>query len=183
LGIFPKHSINIVTPNIYELKAMYNAAQENGHFDSLEWWKTLDSFKITSQFRQGRFPPEICAETDVEILLRKANPGHDSDRRSESPESKSDTSLLDLIVEGSIQQAIALLPYIPNILIKLGPRGVLCVRLAPKAFETNNNDINELRLQGVKVDVVVRYFPGLKHQGIVSVTGAGYVFSRSELIQ
>src|SRR5436190_22879328 len=100
---------------------------------------------------------EIRAETDIEILLRTASPGHNSDKQLENPESKTDTSLLDLIVEGSIQQAIALLPYIPNILVKLGPRGVLCVRLAPKAPETNGANMNELRLQGVKVDVVVRY--------------------------
>lgn len=55
LELFPKHSINIITPNIFELKAMYNAAQENGHFEGKEWWTILDSFKVTSQFRQGKF--------------------------------------------------------------------------------------------------------------------------------
>lgn len=110
-------------------------------------------------------------EIDVEILLRRVNQGkHDFDGQ----EAKIDLPALDLIMEGSVQQAISLLPYIPNIIIKLGPRGVLCVRLAPKDSETKKMDINTLRLQSANADVIVRYFPGLKHQGIVSVTGAGY---------
>jgi pseudouridylate synthase / pseudouridine kinase len=151
---------------MFELKAMYDAAKENGHFEGSDWWSILDSFKITSLFRQGSFSP-MLTEIDVEILLRRVNPGkHNFD--------SCDPPMLDLIMEGSVQQALSLLPYIPNILIKLGPRGVLCVRLIPKADETNKSDINTLRLQGANADVIVRYFPGLMHQGIVSVTGAGY---------
>lgn len=32
---------------------MYDAAQENGHFEGSDWWSILDSFKITSHFRRG----------------------------------------------------------------------------------------------------------------------------------
>ena len=151
---------------------MYDAAQENGHFECSDWWSVLDSFKITSQFRQGSFSLTFT-EIDVEILLRRVNPRkHDFDGQV----AKIDLPMLDLIMEGSVQQAMSLLPYIPNILIKLGPRGVLCVRLTPKDSQTKKTDINTLRLQGANADVIVRYFPGLKHQGIVSVTGAGYAF-------
>jgi hypothetical protein len=80
----------------------------------------------------------------------------------------------DLIREGSVQQALALLPYIPNILLKLGSHGVLCVRLCPKNSEISYKDGKTLQSKGVDVDVIVRYYPGLKHDGIVSVTGAGY---------
>ncbi len=34
--------------------------------------------------------------------------------------------------------------------------------------------LNTLRLEGVHADVIVRHYPGLKHQGIISVSGAGY---------
>lgn len=79
----------------------------------------------------------------------------------------------DLIGNGTVQQAIQLLPYIPNILIKLGERGVLSVRLCPK--NGGDRDTKEsLRLRGVNTDVCMRHHPGLKHEGIVSVTGAGY---------
>ena len=80
----------------------------------------------------------------------------------------------DLIEKGTVQQAIQLLPYIPIILIKLGERGVLSVRLRTKdSVQTDEN--GTLRLMGRNADVCVRYHPGLKHSGIVSVTGAGYI--------
>ena len=82
----------------------------------------------------------------------------------------------DLINKGTVQQAIQLLPYIPIILIKLGERGVLSVRLSPKSTE-NGDEKGTLRLPGVHADVCVRHHPGLEHSGIVSVTGAGYSFS------
>jgi pseudouridylate synthase / pseudouridine kinase len=53
LGLFPHHVINIVTPNIFEMKAMFAAAQEHKFFESTKWWSVLDNFGITSQFRQG----------------------------------------------------------------------------------------------------------------------------------
>jgi hypothetical protein len=80
-------------------------------------------------------------------------------------------SMPDLISEGTVQQALQLLPYIPNILIKLGERGVLSVRLVPKGSAEHSKDT--IRLDGVLADVSIRHHAGLKHQGIVSVTGAG----------
>jgi hypothetical protein len=106
--------------------------------------------------------------------LRKTNPEQYGLDKQDDPQALSYDHLLDLITEGSVQQAMALLPYIPNILIKLGPRGTLCVRLAPTGQETKETETHSLRLQGTHVDVIVRYSPGLKHEGIVSVTGAGY---------
>jgi pseudouridine-5'-phosphate glycosidase/pseudouridine kinase len=53
LGIFPNHSLNMTTPNVYELRAMFKAAQKNGNFENNEWRSLLDSFMLTSQFRQG----------------------------------------------------------------------------------------------------------------------------------
>ena len=150
---------------------MYNAAQENGHFEGSEWWFILDSFRITSHFRQGS---SCCtfAKIDVEILLAQMNP---TKNEIDDQGVKFDPPMLDLIKEGSVQQAMSLLPYIPNILIKLGPHGVLYVRLTPKDSQTKKTDINTLRLHGTNADVMVRYFSGLKHQEIVSVTGAGYI--------
>lgn len=60
LGLFPKHSISIVTPNIFELKALYEAAQGGGYFDTPEWWALLDSFNADSRFRQGNSHSERC---------------------------------------------------------------------------------------------------------------------------
>ena len=79
----------------------------------------------------------------------------------------------DLMGEGALQQAVALLPYIPNIFIKLGSLGVLGVRLCPKETEIMKTDATTLRFPGVYADVVVQHHRGLPHRGIVSVTGAG----------
>jgi hypothetical protein len=77
----------------------------------------------------------------------------------------------DLIESGIIQQAIKLLPYIPTILIKLGPRGALSVYLSPKTMKT----VKGVRSQGANVDICVQHHPGTKVDQIVSVTGAGYI--------
>ena len=155
LELFPTSSINIVTPNIFELEAMHRAAQENGHFESSQWWSILDSFRISSRSRQGLSRQDVLLIVDIEILLK---------------------GMPDLISKGTVQQAIQLLPYIPDILIKLGERGVLSVRLCPKK-SVATDEKGTLRLQGVHGDVCVRLHPGLKHSGIVSVTGAGYLVS------
>jgi hypothetical protein len=87
----------------------------------------------------------------------------------------------DLIEKGTVQQAIQLLPYIPNILIKLGGRGVLSVRLRTKD-SIDSDEKGTLRLRGGNTDICVRYHPGLKNSGIVSVTGAGYLISLAMLL-
>jgi len=171
LGVFPRHSINIVTPNMLELKAMHQAAQDGGYFDAPEWWSILDSFKVTSKFRQGNlsFKP-MYLTTDAEILVNEIISRHKLTKAIDTM----DPVLPDLIGEGTIQQAIALLPYIPAILVKLGVLGVLCVRLSPKDSEISEVGAPMLRLEGVHADVIVRHYPGLKDQGIISVSGAGY---------
>ena len=60
LGIFPNHLIDIITPNVFELKAMFKAAQRNHHFEGAEWWSIVDSFDPTHQFRQGYNLHEAC---------------------------------------------------------------------------------------------------------------------------
>ncbi|GKT83193.1 IDGA domain-containing protein [Colletotrichum tofieldiae] len=44
LGVFPDPGIDIASPNHYELTAMYNAAKENGFFDTPEWFEVIDAF-------------------------------------------------------------------------------------------------------------------------------------------
>lgn len=56
LGLYPKHSIDMITPNVFELKAMFQEAQRNNHFEGAEWLSLVDGFGLTSQFRQGILP-------------------------------------------------------------------------------------------------------------------------------
>jgi hypothetical protein len=66
LGVYPSHSIDLITPNLYELKAMFKAAEKKHLFEGIEWWDMLDSFNLTAQFRQGTSLTtdtyELCAD-------------------------------------------------------------------------------------------------------------------------
>ncbi|OLN88508.1 Pseudouridine-metabolizing bifunctional protein [Colletotrichum chlorophyti] len=44
LDVFPNPGIDIASPNNYELTAMYNAAKENGFFETPEWFEIIDAF-------------------------------------------------------------------------------------------------------------------------------------------
>jgi len=79
----------------------------------------------------------------------------------------------DVMEDAALDQAMALLPYIPNILIKLGTFGVLSVRLeSNNSPDTDSN--NALRFPGPHATLVVQHHPGQPQKAIVSVTGAGY---------
>lgn len=43
LGAYPKHSVDLATPNQYELAAMHAAAQENDYFEHKNWWEVIDA--------------------------------------------------------------------------------------------------------------------------------------------
>ncbi|RYO80179.1 hypothetical protein DL762_007766 [Monosporascus cannonballus] len=44
LGVFPNASVDLATPNQYELAAMHAAAQQNEYLDDPRWWGVIDSF-------------------------------------------------------------------------------------------------------------------------------------------
>ncbi|KAI8966042.1 Indigoidine synthase A like protein-domain-containing protein [Daldinia sp. FL1419] len=46
LGVFPNPSIDLITPNQYELAAMHAAAQRHEYFDNPRWWETIDAFSM-----------------------------------------------------------------------------------------------------------------------------------------
>ena len=123
-------------------------------------------------------------DTDVEFLMRKVSRQHRHRslddpieleyNADQVPQDELELKLgRDLMGEGALQQAVALLPYIPNIFVKLGSLGVLCVRLCPKNTEIKPTDASTLRFPGLHADVVVQHHRGLPHKGLVSVIGAG----------
>ncbi|KAI1263066.1 Indigoidine synthase A like protein-domain-containing protein [Xylariaceae sp. FL1019] len=44
LGVFPHATVDVTTPNQYELAAMHAAAQANEYFDDPRWWDIIDAF-------------------------------------------------------------------------------------------------------------------------------------------
>ncbi|KAI8632386.1 Indigoidine synthase A like protein-domain-containing protein [Xylariaceae sp. FL1651] len=47
LGVFPHATVDLTTPNQYELAAMHASAQSNEYFDDPRWWDIIDSFGMT----------------------------------------------------------------------------------------------------------------------------------------
>lgn len=43
LGVYPNQSIDLSSPNQYELAAMHAAAQANEYFDDARWWDIIDA--------------------------------------------------------------------------------------------------------------------------------------------
>lgn len=48
IGVVPDHNVDLVTPNAFELSAMYNAAEEAELFDRQDWWRVIDSLGMSS---------------------------------------------------------------------------------------------------------------------------------------
>lgn len=44
LGVFPHATVDLATPNQYELAAMHAAAYGNEYFDDARWWSIIDAF-------------------------------------------------------------------------------------------------------------------------------------------
>ncbi|GAP83333.2 putative carbohydrate contains domain [Rosellinia necatrix] len=44
LGVFPDATVDLTTPNQYELAAMHAAAQDNEYFEDARWWTIIDAF-------------------------------------------------------------------------------------------------------------------------------------------
>jgi len=187
LGIFPNQSIDIITPNLFELKNMFNAAQGRGYFEGPEWWSLFNSFELKTHFRQGGYFLSMNAayRIDVESLLRRASRRHrhgslddptdlEYNATTRIPEDALELKLgRDVMEDGALHQAVALLPYIPNIFVKLGTLGVLSVRLLRKDSDMEETNESALRFPGSHGTVVVQHHPGLPQKAIVSVTGAG----------
>ena len=84
---------------------MFAAASAQGLLstDRPHWWRVVDALGIDAAFRN-----QLLA------LARRA--GAAAGREG-------------LVAAGTVQQAIQLLPYVPNLFVKLGPGGCLVVRL------------------------------------------------------
>lgn len=161
LDVFPNSSVDIITPNIYELDALYNSFKDKDLFDVDHWFPVIDSLQISETFR-----------TSMESLSQTV------------PE------LSGLNSSGLAQKAFHLLPYIPNIFVKNGSKGVLIFQLIdgigavqktiPANLKTNGGGTVNSRVCVGKNDrgILVQHFPAekLDENAVVSVTGAGDTF-------
>ncbi|KAM0244632.1 hypothetical protein ACHAP5_006096 [Fusarium lateritium] len=149
LRVFPKPTVDIASPNSYELAAMYSAARENGYLESPEWFDIIDSFGMRGA--RDRFVRMTSAElTDAGVPV----------------------------------QSVQLLPYIPTIVTKLGPQGVLLTTILgkddPRLRDPDSEEYIVARSTNDHPSVgglYMRLFSAAeKAQNIVSVNGVGDTF-------
>jgi pseudouridine-5'-phosphate glycosidase/pseudouridine kinase len=149
LRVFPKPTVDIASPNSYELEAMYTAARDNGYFDSPEWFDVIDAFGMRGA--RDRFVRATSAElTDAGVPV----------------------------------QSVQLLPYIPTIVTKLGPQGVLLTTILgrddPRLKDPDSEEYILARATSDHPSVgglYMRQFSAAERvKKIVSVNGVGDTF-------
>lgn len=167
LKTFPSNTILLITPTMNELESIYESFASRELFDDYDdWFPVLDSLGINSEFRD------------------KIN---NLSRRHEIVKT--------MIERGTFQQSFQLLPYIPNILVKLGEHGVILISINKnikdfKSIPTTSKYAPTFTLTSTgreftedndqkQLGIVIQYFTIPKeneHLKIVNVTGAGDSF-------
>lgn len=149
LQVFPDASVDLASPNTYELAAMYDVAKENGYLEEPEWFDVIDAFRMTGA--RDRF-------------VRLTSP--------------------QLTDAGVPVQCVNLLPYIPTLITKLGPDGVLLTEILGRDDpRLRDRDAQEFILARASPThptiggIYMRLFPPAeKVDNIVSVNGVGDTF-------
>lgn len=152
LQAYPNHTIDFSTPNFYELSTIHSKLDANGYFELDSWFPVVDALNLGTEFR-----------TKMEYL------------------SKTYPALRDLLSEGTIQKAVQILPYIPNLFIKQGANGVILLQLlssVPKpcvSFDGATGVVSAYFEGRHGHGLQFHHFPAIptNSSDIVSVTGAG----------
>jgi pseudouridine-5'-phosphate glycosidase/pseudouridine kinase len=152
LGTFPEHSLYAAAPNAQELDAMYTAAADAELFSTKLPWWAV----IDSLLLDSNF------RADIDALSRSSG--------------------VDLVGTGLVQKAINLVPYIPNLFVKLGEKGCLVVSLLQPGDKTLEKRpgpdavVMKARVGEEVGGLLVRHFEAEKVDQVVSVNGAGDTF-------
>jgi pseudouridine-5'-phosphate glycosidase/pseudouridine kinase len=74
LSVFPRASVDLCTPNQYELLAMYEAARRNGYLEhSLPWFGVVDAFGIMRGAREQFVSITSAEMADAGIPVQSVN--------------------------------------------------------------------------------------------------------------
>lgn len=160
LGVYPHNTVDMITPTAAELAQIHASFATREFFDDYDnWFPVLDSLGIDATFREKM--AALAAKNDA---------------------------CRHMLAAGTLQQAFQLLPYIPNILVKLGDKGCAFIRICANANDYKSVPTTSkyaptftLVSQGKQFDekrvgIVVDYFAvpsENENLTIVDVTGAG----------
>ena len=165
LKVFPNNTILLVTPTVAELYTFHSSFGNRELFDDYdEWFPLLDMLGIDSLFRE-----KLNKQAQQYEVLREG------------------------LKHGFLQQAFQLLPYLPNILLKLGSSGLLYIGLSTSigdyssipttsdfspefTITSNGKEFIDGDGKNKKMGIVIQYFPIPeinKSLKVKNVTGAG----------
>lgn len=164
LKVFPQNSILLITPTIAELKSIYSSFSSSEYFDdNKEWLAMFDSMGVDSKFQER-----------LSILETKYK------------------SLNEGLGYGYLHQSLQLLPFLPNILLKLGSQGALYISLSTNIDHVSTHKISQYRPEFVvtskglqytdtngeskRMGIIIQYFPIPSENVdlvVKNVTGAG----------
>ncbi|WBW71744.1 bifunctional pseudouridylate synthase/pseudouridine kinase [Schizosaccharomyces osmophilus] len=142
MDTFENSSIDYITPNLYELNILFEAIKQRGLCDMDKWWATINSYGITSSFY-----------TQIERLSKAAD-------------------FKDLTENGILQKCLHILPFVKNIIVKLGSKGTLLV----SSDEVKGLSINSSSLC-TPGKVLIKYYPAPSViKNCVNASGTGDTF-------
>ena len=165
LKVFPNNIILLVSPTVAELNTFHSSFSNRELFDDYdEWFPLLDTLGVDSLFRE-----KLNKQAQQYEVLREG------------------------LKRGFLQQSFQLLPYLPNILLKLGPSGLLYIGLSTSigdyssipttsdycpefTITTNGKEFIDSDGKSKKMGIVIQYFPISevnKNLKVKNVTGAG----------
>ncbi|CAB4386204.1 Ribokinase-like protein [Rhizophagus irregularis] len=155
IQLLSSQSLKYISPNSFELKTMYFTAYKNGLFDlNSEWVKRINEYDIGNL---------SIHNPTIEVLIN----------------SLIDCQLDTQLISESFVQTLHFLPYIPNIIVKLGENGILLAQFLKDLNKgiSKKNKKNEIIIKekNGKSGLRLKYFKPIKFDKneIVNVTGAG----------
>ncbi|PRT55243.1 hypothetical protein B9G98_02863 [Wickerhamiella sorbophila] len=101
LKVFPNPSINMATPNTMELMSMFEEFSFKDRFDLDHWFPIIDAIPMSDPVTQFKIDRFLNTNPHLESIVES----------------------------GLLQAAVHILPYIPNLFVKLGKDGVLTFQL------------------------------------------------------
>lgn len=142
LKVLSVASIDFITPNKFELDVLFQAMKDGNFFENESWWQKLNSFGITSSFYN-----------EIERFTKS-------------------TGIEEITENGILQKCFHLLPFIKNIIVKLGPNGALLI--SSEKLQGVNSNSASLFTPG---NVTVKYYPVPKVIATpVNASGTGDTF-------
>ncbi|KAJ3857815.1 indigoidine synthase A-like protein [Lentinula lateritia] len=151
--------IDFISPNLIELREIFESANEKSLLSKPDYWIALDNFSLTSRYRM-----------DLEHLSRV----------NVTDKDPSKGTLSFLLDQGAAQMAVRLLPFFRHIVIKCGDKGVLVAMRQSRTSRWHSEQSNIQRHQIINHSdsdtVVLSHFSALPVESLANVNGAGDSF-------